>query len=97
MGKKPLSPAKKPWWVYVIEMESGTLYTGITTDFARRLRQHKGELAGGAKYCRGQVPVRLRLKKKFPNRSEASKYEAYVKSLTRVQKLRLVGDRARDL
>ncbi len=96
MSKTALS-LPKVWWVYVIETDQGALYTGITTDFARRVRQHKGEIKGGAKFFRGQRPVKLRFKKKFANRSLASQFEAYVKGLTRQQKLILVGERAKEL
>ena len=40
---------KSPWFVYIIENEKGSLYTGITTDIERRLSQHSGEKKGGAK------------------------------------------------
>jgi len=76
--------------VYIIETERGTLYTGITTDIARRFRQHAGELKGGAKYFRSGAPVEIRYKKKFKDRSSASKFEARVKSLTRAQKLAML-------
>ena len=38
------------YWVYLLRCGDGSLYAGITTDPARRLRQHRGELSGGAKY-----------------------------------------------
>jgi putative endonuclease len=33
-------PAAGAWTVYIIESERGTLYTGITTEPARRFREH---------------------------------------------------------
>ncbi|MBY0517219.1 MAG: GIY-YIG nuclease family protein [Bacteriovoracaceae bacterium] len=87
---KTLLSASKTWWVYIVETDKGTLYTGITTDVKRRFRQHTGELKGGAKYFHSAQAVKIRFKKKFPNRSEASKFEAHVKSLTRAQKLKLL-------
>jgi putative endonuclease len=29
-----------PWFVYLLECRDGSLYTGITTDVARRYAQH---------------------------------------------------------
>ena len=42
------------WYLYMVQTGNGLLYTGISTDPIRRLRQHSGELAGGAKALRGK-------------------------------------------
>ena len=38
------------YYIYVLRCKGDTLYTGITPDLRRRMRQHCGQLAGGAKY-----------------------------------------------
>ena len=81
---------KSPWFVYIIENEKGFLYTGITTDIERRLKQHRGLLKGGAKFFHTGAPVRVMYKKKFADRSLASKFEALVKKLTREDKIYLI-------
>lgn len=69
----------QPWFVYVIECQGGSLYTGISTDVARRLAAH---LAGrGARYTRLHPPERLLLTIEFSNRSEALKAEYDIKQL----------------
>lgn len=92
MSKVALS-AQKSWWVYIVMTDKGMLYTGISTDVARRLKQHAGEIKGGAKFFRSQAPVKLCFRKKFPNRSEASKFEAHIKSLKRSEKLLLLKNK----
>ena len=48
--------------LYILECADGSLYTGITVDLERRMREHNG-LAGkngkGAKYTRGRRPVKV--------------------------------------
>lgn len=78
------------WWVYMVHTQKNRLYTGITTDVERRFRQHKGELKGGAKFFNGDKALAIVYKESCVNRSEASKREAYIKSLSKQQKLLLL-------
>lgn len=41
---------KKPWVCYLIQHSCGATYVGVSPDPVRRLRQHNGEIKGGAKY-----------------------------------------------
>ena len=84
-----LETADMGWYVYLLRCSDDTLYTGITTDLVRRLRQHNGELAGGAKYTRAKRPVELVWSDHCANRSEASRLESWLKKLPRSQKLEL--------
>lgn len=43
------------WRAYLIE-NSGSTYVGVSPTPARRLRQHNGDLAGGAKYTTSRAP-----------------------------------------
>ncbi|MDO5537633.1 MAG: GIY-YIG nuclease family protein, partial [Desulfovibrionaceae bacterium] len=38
------------WLVYLVRCSDGSLYCGCTTDMNRRLAQHNGLLAGGARF-----------------------------------------------
>ncbi|KGE04025.1 GIY-YIG nuclease family protein [Pseudohaliea rubra] len=78
------------WTVYVLCCADGSLYTGVTRDLARRLRQHNGELAGGPRYTRGRRPVVLGWSAAAASRSEAQRQEARIKRWPRRAKLRLL-------
>ena len=78
------------YYVYLLRCESGALYAGITTDPARRLRQHRGELRGGAKFTAGNRPLDYAALWTAPDRAEASRMEAKLKRLTHAQKEALV-------
>jgi len=78
------------WTVYVLRCADGSLYTGVTRDLLRRLRQHNGELAGGPRYTRGRRPVALAWSTVVASRSEAQRQEARIKRWPRRQKLRLL-------
>ena len=79
--------------VYLLECADGTLYTGVTTDMARRLTEHN-EGAKGAKYTRARRPVKVVYQETCASRSEAQKREAALKSLPRTAKLALCTTRS---
>lgn len=74
------------WYVYVLICVDNSYYCGITTNLKRRLKQHNGEIKGGAKYTRGRGPHRIVFIKKAMNRSIASKLEYQFKRLSRKKK-----------
>ncbi len=78
------------WYVYLLRCRDGSFYTGVARDLERRLRQHNGELAGGARYTRGRRPVELVWSEACADRGAAQAREAQVRKLSRAEKLRLV-------
>lgn len=70
-----------PYHVYIVKCNDGTLYTGITNDLERRIRQHNGEMWGGAKYTRSRGPVAFMHVEKFLTRKEAAKREWEIKHM----------------
>ncbi len=82
------------WFVYMLQCNDETLYTGITTDLKRRVAEHNGEPAGkGAKYTKVRRPVKLVYKKRCKDRSAAASSEAAFKKLSRDKKLKLIDKR----
>jgi putative endonuclease len=66
------------------------LYTGITTNVARRFTEHRENKGAGAKYLRGRRPLRLVFQKKLGSRSLALSVESKVKKLSRARKEELI-------
>ncbi len=78
------------WCLYLVRTGSGTLYTGISTDPERRLREHGGS-PRGARALRGRGPLELVYVLPVRDRSEASRLEAAVKRLDRRGKEALIA------
>ncbi len=76
------------WQVYIIQTESGKLYTGITTDINRRLKEHKKNK--GAKYFRLEAPQEVVFTENHKNRAEATKREIEIKRFSRNKKMELI-------
>lgn len=79
------------WFVYMIRTSDAQVYTGITTDMARRWREHESGRAG-ARYFRGRKPVQLCYLESKHNRSSASQRECAIKSLTANAKKQLIAE-----
>ena len=84
---EPTNCAEPTNWVYMVECRDGTLYTGWTTDLAKRVAAHSA--GRGAKYTRSRAPVRLVYAEAWAGKSAALRREAAIKKLTRAQKLAL--------
>ena len=80
-----------PWFLYLIRTADNKLYTGITTDVARRYRQH--QTGKGAKALRGKGELTLAFAAQVGDRSLALRIEYRIKQLTKRQKERLVTER----
>jgi putative endonuclease len=71
---------RKPWFLYLIECEDLSIYTGIAVDVAARYATHlKGT---GARYTRAHPPKKLLSVVEFKSRSAASQAEYRIKQLT---------------
>lgn len=80
------------WWVYIVQCNDDTYYTGITPNIDLRIQTHNA--GKGAAYTRGRGPVKLTYCEKFSTRSEASIREFAIKKLTRQQKEKLIKNTA---
>lgn len=76
-------------YTYIIQCADGTLYTGITTNLAKRIDKHNGHIPGGAKYTRARRPVKLIYHESHPTRTIAAQREYAIKQLSREAKQQL--------
>lgn len=79
------------YYLYILACSDNTLYTGIAVNLNRRIGEHNSSKRG-AKYTRARRPVKLIYVKKFRNRANAAKEEFRIKSLSRKEKLEMIGN-----
>lgn len=77
------------WLVYMILTSDQQVYTGITTDMARRWREHASRRTG-ARYFRGRSPEQLCYLETEHTRASASRREAAIKAMTATAKRLLI-------
>lgn len=81
--------SSKKWFLYLLRCADDSIYTGITTDITRRLKEHNTKK--GAKAVKGRLPAVLVYSEEHGSRSSASKREIAIKTLTHEEKVSLVG------
>ncbi len=74
-----------PNFVYLLQSTSSPAktYIGVTNDIARRLRQHNGEIVGGARYTRRFRPWKFLALFAMRSRREALQLEWRAKHTSR--------------
>jgi putative endonuclease len=78
------------WQVYIVLTAAGLLYTGISTDPARRVQEHETGKKG-ARSLRGKGPLKIVFQASVADRSAASILEARIKRLDKARKLQLIS------
>jgi putative endonuclease len=77
------------WFLYLIECEDGSVYTGIAVDVQARFDKHAN--GTGARYTRLRKPRHLLASFELADRSSASRAEYWVKRLTATEKRALAA------
>ena len=83
------------YYIYMIRCEDNSIYTGITTDLERRLKEHFGKEGKGAKYTVSHTIKKVEKVWKAENRSLASKLEYSLKKLSKIEKESLIIDKCK--
>ena len=76
---------RKQWYVYILECQDGSFYTGITNNLDARMQAHA--IGKGSKYVYKKGFKELLRVKQCKNKSEACKFEYAIKQLPRDSKL----------
>jgi len=79
----------EPWFCYMLRCNDDSLYVGIASDVAARVKKHNDGF--GPEFTKKRRPVELVWSQKFANSSAAQKREVEVKGWSREKKLRLVA------
>ena len=77
------------WTVYILRCKDGTLYTGITKDIKRRVKQHTD--GKGSKYTQTRRPVKMVYKENLMGRANALVREAEIKHYSKGKKEQLLS------
>ena len=86
--QKMLTFDEMNWFVYILECNDKTLYTGVTTNLIKREKVHNN--GNGAKSLLGRLPVKSVHSEVYNTRSEALKREYEIKTWKREKKLELI-------
>lgn len=91
LNKMYAKKSSKVYYVYILKCKDKTLYTGMTTDVARRFKEHKR--GKGGHYTRWKKVTKMLYSEEQPDRSSALKREFQIKSWPRGKKLALIKSR----
>ena len=82
-------PDKGKWLVYILKCRNNYLYTGITNDLEKRLKEHKE--GRGSKFVRAWRPFEPVKILSCSDSTEARQLEYKIKKMKRAKKLEFLG------
>lgn len=80
------------YFVYLLECEDKSIYTGITTDVERRFKEHKD--GKGGSYTRSRGAKKVLYIEEQTDRSKALRREVEIKNWSREKKISLVKSKS---
>ena len=75
------------WYLYIAKCADNSLYTGITKNIQRRIREHNSDNKLGAKSLRYRRPVVLAYYEVFGTQSAAAKREKSINTFSSADKI----------
>lgn len=86
---RPAKTDNITWYVYILKCRNNYLYTGLTNNIEKRLKEH--ERGTGSKFVRSHKPFELLKTVPCENASEARSLEYRLKRLKRSAKIEFLG------
>jgi len=77
------------WFVYILQCEDKSFYTGVTNNLERRFLEHRNRKGGH--YTNSHKVRKLLYSEKYRNQSEALKRERQIKGWRREKKMNLIN------
>ena len=81
------------YYVYILRCEDNSLYTGITSDVRRRVREHYYRKPQSAKYTKSHKVTAVEAVFEADDKSSALKCEISLKKLSKCDKERIINSR----
>ena len=81
---------KDSWYVYILKMADGSLYTGATNNLKQRLKKHGS--GKGSRYVRSRLPIKEVYMGEVMTKSEALKMEYAIKQLKKEDKIKALSE-----
>ena len=81
------------YYFYILRCSDNSLYSGITKDLTKRLKEHNSAQGRGAKYTRSKRPVIMVYSEKMSSKGVALKKEAEVKKWPKAKKEKFILNR----
>jgi putative endonuclease len=81
----------KDYFVYILECNDGSYYTGVTSELEKRVNEHNSGFHKG--YTPSRLPIKLVYSNRFTHVNEAINTEKQIKGWSRAKKEALIiGD-----
>jgi len=90
MQQPPMTKMNDEWYIYIIRCKMGTLYTGITKNIERRIKEHEAGKSKASKYLRGRSPLTLAFSHIIEGKSNALSAEFAIKNVSLQKKEQLI-------
>lgn len=78
------------YYTYMLRCSDNSIYTGMTNNLEKRIKEHLSKDKNGAKYTKSHNAIKLEIAWKSKEKSLACKLEYYIKTLNKQQKEHLI-------